>query len=198
MGFEDRVAILEHTVRLDPGYVDAVYELANEIYTAGSGASSAYGTQRAVRLLNDFLNINANQQKILSLLARIYLQSKYTLKAHEIYRKLADFNPDSAENHYNLGVANYQLKNYDRAEQNFLRALEISDHLESYLYLGAICRHRENYDKALYYFRERIRRKTGDKDHYAKEAMRQVRTILEIISDSLNQENPDEVQTPGN
>ena len=88
--------------------------------------------------------------------------------------------PASAEINYNLGVSYYQLKDFDRAETLFIKAIAINDDLDSYLYLGAIYRLRGELDLALEYFRDRIRKKTGDDDHYAREAMRQVRIILSM------------------
>jgi tetratricopeptide (TPR) repeat protein len=198
IGYEDRIAILEQAVRLDEGYVDAIYELANELYSTGTGTPGGYSTTRARQLLQAFLSINPDQPKILSLLGRIYLQTKFTLEAQDVFKCLVELFPDSAENHYNLGICNYQLKKYDEAESNFRQAIELEDHLESYLYMGAIARHRENYKQALYYFRERIRRKQGNEDHYAREAMRQVRIILDILADSTAQGETGEVQAAGN
>ena len=177
--YKDRIAVLNYCVRLDPGFADAVYELANEYYITGTGVPTSSHTENAMALLRDYLKLNSNKPEILSLLGKIYLQSKYTLEAISVYERLLKLNPQVAENNYNLGIGYFHLKDYARAEDLFKKAIKIGDHSDSYLYLGAIYKLREDWDQALYYFRERIKRQTGDDDRYAKEAMRGVRLILE-------------------
>jgi tetratricopeptide (TPR) repeat protein len=191
LGYEDRKAILEKAVQIDPGHADAVFELANEYYDTGTGTASGYSTNYAKNLLTDYLKINGNKYQILNLLGKIYLQTKYTLEAKSIFEKLQKIYPDSAEVNYNLGVCYFQLKEYDQAEILFKHAIKINDDLDSYLYLGAICKQRGDDVTALEYFRDRIRKKTGPDDYYAKEAMRQVRIIVGMqAGDSLQvQEN---------
>jgi tetratricopeptide (TPR) repeat protein len=86
--------------------------------------------------------------------------------------------PQSAENHYNLGICYFHKVEYDTAKKEFNRAIEISDYPDAYLYLGAMYRLEGDSEKALHYYRERIKRKQGDDDQYAKEAMRGIRIIL--------------------
>jgi tetratricopeptide (TPR) repeat protein len=179
LNYKDRIAVLNYCVKLDPGYADAVYELANEYYITGTGVVTSSNTENAMKLLREYLKLNPNKPEILSLLGKIYLQSKFTREAIAIYERLLQLNPRVAENNYNLGIGYFHLKDYERAEDLFKKAIEINDHSDSYLYLGAIYKLREDWDQALYYFRERIKRQTGDDDRYAKEAMRGVRLILE-------------------
>jgi tetratricopeptide (TPR) repeat protein len=191
LGYEDRKAILEKAAHIDPGHADAVFELANEYYNTGTGTASGYSTSHARKLLTDYLEINANKYQVLNLLGKIYLQTKYTLEAKSVFERLIELYPDSAEINYNLGVSYFQLKEFDRAEVLFKNAIAINDDIDSYLYLGAIYRGRGDDEAALEYFRDRIRKKTGPDDHYAKEAMRQVRIIVGMqTGDSLQvQEN---------
>ena len=64
-------------------------------------------------------DINENQKLILGLLGKIYLQTKHTLEAQEIYERLAILDPNSADTNYNLGICKFHLRNYDKAEQLF-------------------------------------------------------------------------------
>jgi len=189
-GFADRKAVLEKAVRLDPGFAEAALLLADEYYFTGSGTSSGHSTQQALLTLQNYLKINPLEPEILNLLGRIYLQTKYTREALAIYRKLVAIYPDTAAYNYNLGVSLYQLKSFDEAQTYFKRAIKISDELDAYLYMGAIYKQRGDLETALEYFRNRIRRKTGPEDRYAKEAMRQVRIIRsELGLDTLEVES---------
>ncbi len=51
------------------------------------------------------------------------------------YRLVADFYPDSAESWASLAVTYKMLKNYDEAEANYKRAMELEPHNEDYYYL---------------------------------------------------------------
>jgi len=68
-----------------------------------------------------------------------------------------------------------------------VKAIDIDKNLDSYLYAGVIYRELGEKEKSLQYFRERVKRMTGEDDHYAREAMQGIRKVLEEIkSDSIN------------
>jgi tetratricopeptide (TPR) repeat protein len=182
-GFSNRAAVLDLAVKLDPGYTSAVYELAEELYTTGTASSNDPNTKTSIKVLRDFLILNPNNENILALLGRILLQTKYTLEAMDIYTKLLSLTPNSAENHYNMGICYFHKKEYEKAKNEFNRAIQINDYPDSYLYLGAINRLEGDTDQALYYYRERVKKKQGDDDQYAKEAMRGIRLILNEIAE---------------
>ena len=85
LNFKNRKSLLEYARRIDPGYVKAIYELANDYYETSSGAPTSTGTVKAIEYLQNFLIINENQKLILGLLGKIYIQTKYTLEAQKIY-----------------------------------------------------------------------------------------------------------------
>jgi tetratricopeptide (TPR) repeat protein len=191
MGFSTRADVLELAVQLDPGYKSAVYELAEELYITGTAASTNPNTINSIRTLRNYLKLNSTDENILALLGRILLQSKYTLEAMEIYTKLISLTPNSAENHYNLGICYFHKKDYDKAKEEFNRSIEISDYPDAYLYLGAMYRLEGDIDQAFYYYRERVKRKQGDDDQYAKEAMRGIRLILNDIAEKEEEAKKD-------
>lgn len=193
-GFDDRVALLDHVVRLDPGYTLAVYELADELYRTGTAAPTHPNTERSIQILRQYLQINPNKINILSLMGRILLQAKYTEEAMEIYTKLLQQEPETAENHYNLGICNFHLKKYDQAEKLFLDAIKMNDYANAYLYIGVMYRLGGDNDKALYYYRERVKRKQSDDDQYAIEAMHGIRLILNDIA--IAEENEKKIKDP--
>ncbi len=181
-GFRTRVDVLAHAVNLDPGYWQAVYEYANELYITGTAAVTNPKTIKSIEYLRNFTKLNPNNEKILALLGRILLQSKYTREAIQIFEKLVVLSGNSAIYHYNLGICYFNMKDYDLATEQFNRAIEIDDYPDAYLYLGAIQRFYGNRDTALRYYRERVKRKSGDDDIYAKQAMRGIRLILNEIA----------------
>ena len=180
LGFDDRFEILRKAIELDNGFIDAVYNLANDYFQTGTGIKSGKGTTFALETLNRFMKINSENKKILALLANIKLQIKHAEEAAEIYNKLIELGNNESEIYYNLGICYFHLKKYDEAKKSFLKSISINEFPDSYLYMGAINKILGNYDKALYYYRERIKRsKKGEDDYYAKEALHGLQWILE-------------------
>ena len=83
-------------------------------------------------------------------------------------------------------------KEYRKALPYFLKAIEIDQNLDSYLYAGITYRLLGNNKMALKYYRERVRRKTGDDDYYALQAMKGIQIIL---ADSLKKTKQQETNT---
>ena len=185
LGLKNRKDVLRRAIRLDPGYTDAVYELANEYFISGSGIENSSGSQSAFNVLHAYLKINRNDPRILSLLATIDLKLSKLDEAEKIYRNLAERFPGDANAWYNLGILYYSKKEYERAIDNFKRAIEINDSPDAYLYLGLIYHKSGDLDKALYYYRERVKRKNGEDDRFAREALKGIRKVLAARQDSL-------------
>jgi tetratricopeptide (TPR) repeat protein len=116
------------------------------------------------------------------------LQGRYNLMTFDYPQAIRDFRkadslePNKAVVQYNLGVVYYKLKDYDTAEQYFRKAIQISDYLEAYLYLGALYKEKGEYEKALEMFRYRVARKQGDDDYYALQAVKGIRECLEALN----------------
>jgi len=187
-GFTTRYEVLLKAVDLDPGYWQAVYEYANALYSSGTAAATNPKTIKAIKSLQDFNKLNPNNEKILALLGKFLLQSKYTREAVQVYEKLVTLSENSAIHHYNLGICYFHLKKYDQAKDLFNKAIEINDYPDAYLYIGAVYRLAGDRDKALYYYRERVKRQSGDDDMYAREAMQGIRIILNEIAEQEEQE----------
>ncbi len=177
-GYQTRIDILKKAVYLDPGFREAVYQLAEEYYFSGSGSETGYGTTQAKKVIENFLKIKKNDVNILSLLGSIELKLDHFDKALAIYSKLRTMLPNHSNSYYNLGIVYFMKKEYKTALPYFLKAIQMDNNLDSYLYAGLTYRMMGDNQKALKYYRERVRRKTGDDDKWAKEAMKGIRIIL--------------------
>lgn len=187
IGYQNRIEILKRAVFLDPGYSTAVYELAKEYFESGTGTPTGTGTTLALKTMEEFREIKSDEPRILGLLASVYLRTSRIDDARAVFEKLLKMFPDDSDNYYNLGIVYYQKKNYEKALDYFLKAIEMDNNLDSYLYAAVIYRDLGEKEKALHYFRERVKRMTGEDDTYAREAMQGIRTILEEMkNDSVN------------
>ncbi len=182
LGYKNRIELLKKAVYLDPGYRDAVYALAHEYYVSGTGTPSGLGTTMAMKTIQNFLKIRRGDARMLSLLGSISLKISDYDQAERIFKLMLQRYPNDSNAHYNMGVVQFMLKHYKKALPYFLQAIKIDHNLDAYLYAGITYRLLGNNRLALKYYRERVKRKTGDDDSYAKEAMKGIRVIL---ADSL-------------
>ena len=178
LGFKSRTDILEKAVYYDPGYGKAVYQLADEYFLSGSGVPSGIGAVMAKKVILNYLRIKDGDPNILSLLGSIYFKTSELDKAYKVFSGLLDRFPDDSNSHYNMGIVYYLQEDYPKALEFFLKAIEMDDNLDSYLYAGLVYQKMGDKESALKYYRQRVRKKTGGGDKYAREAMKGIRQIL--------------------
>ena len=133
----------------------------------------------ALYTMEKFFKIKNDDPRILSLLASVYLRISRIDDAKKLFDKLMEMYPNDSDNYYNLGVVFYQKKDFKKALDYFLKAIDMDENLDSYLYAAMIYLELGDKERALKYFRERVKRMTGEDDHYAREAMQGIRTVLE-------------------
>lgn len=187
LGYASRTEVLEKAVYFDPAYRDAVFELANAYYLSGTGTQTGKGTTLALQTIRNYLEIRNRDVQILSLLGSIYIKTNKFDEAESIFTDLLNRFPNDSNLHYDVGIVKYHKKEFDNAIQYFKKAIEIDNNADAYIYLAVINRELGDRDKALFYYRERVRLKSGDDDHYAKEAMTGIRKILLEIEDEQNE-----------
>ncbi len=188
IGYKDRVDVLKRAVYFDPGYRDAVYQLANEIYLAGIGTLRS--TAEGIRIAERFLKIQPGDSQIRSLLGSLYAKTNHPEKALAIFKQLQKEYPHDPNTFYSLGVCYYLMKNDSAALKNFMKAIHLNHHRDSYLYVAMIYNRSGQLDSALKYFRQRVKLKTGDDDKYALEAMYGIRTVLKKMEELKKKHAP--------
>lgn len=181
LGFDNRKEILKKSVELDPGYADAVFDLANEYYITGTGSEQGAGTKNAMNEMEKYLYLNDEHPKIMSLLATLYLKTSKFDKAEKIYKVLAGRYPENSDIFYNLGIVYYARSEYKDALEMFMEAIKIDQNLDSYLYAGMTYQILGNKEMALKYYQDRVRLKKSDDDAFAKEAMHGIRKMREEL-----------------
>lgn len=179
LGFTSTKKILIRTVRLDPGNSKAVLDLAHEYFVTGTGARETSGAISAIETAQNFLKLNPDKPEVLNTLGGLYIKSEYYAEADSIYSRLARLYPYDSNMLYNKGIVQYSQSNYNAALNLFRQAIAMDENLDAYLYAGMTAQLMGDSTLALSYYRERVKRKTGDDDKYAKEAMRGIRNILQ-------------------
>jgi len=178
LGYGKRTDVLKKSLYYDPAYRQAAYELANEYYLSGTGTQTGKGTTLAIQTINNYLKIRRGDPQIMSLLGILYIKTERLDEAQAIFADLLKRFPRDSNLNYDMGIVMYHKKQYEQAKDYFRKAIEIDDNADAYLYLALIYRDLGDKEKALHYFRERVRRRSGDDDKYAREAMRGIRKLL--------------------
>ncbi len=177
--FDRRDQILEKALYFDPGFRNAVMELSQHYYNSSSGSPSSAGIIKAIATINRYLQIKPDDPFVLSSFASIKMKIQKLDEALVIFKELKKRFPRDSNTYYNVGSVYFYKKEYRKALNNFLQAIEIDQNIDAFLMAGLTYRQIGNNDSALYYYRERIKRKTGDDDFYAVEAMKGIRSILQ-------------------
>ncbi|GAB4337005.1 MAG: hypothetical protein Kow0037_19140 [Calditrichia bacterium] len=133
------------------------------------------------KLLQRVLEIHPYSAKFWGLYGQILSGQSRRPEALKAFLKADSLSPQSGWIHYNIGVLYYSWEKPDQAEPYFKRALEYDNYPDAYLYLGAIYQYRQQYQKALEYFRKRVALKSGEDDFYAYQAMKGIRECLQAL-----------------
>jgi Tfp pilus assembly protein PilF len=179
LGFSNIYEIYDRVISYCPIYEIVLIKYVEKLLLKAPVNSPQ--SKKASKLVNDFLEINPSSSSAWILIAEYYRSTLKKELAVNALMKADSLMRNQALVQYNLGVIYYMDKNFEMAEQHFKKAIDLNNHLDAYLYLGAINLENENYTKALEYFRYRVANKTGGDDSYAIEAMKGIRECLEKL-----------------
>ena len=172
-GFRNEEAALRRAIQLNPCDPTPYIILADYLYF------NKWNT-RAKNVIEDLLAVYPRSIEGLLFLGKMAIAGGDIYEVMRVYNAILDIDPDNADAYYNLGVYYYNQGDLDHAEQFFSRAVGLSNHADSHLYLGHICQSRGEEQRAIEHYRERLRRKKGPDDHYAEEARKR---LFELTSE---------------
>lgn len=170
-GFRNEEQLYRRAIFINPYYEDG-YLMLSDYYLFENQR------ERAIQVLEHFLEIDPNSVPALMALGKIYLVRNEILKIIEIYNRVLELEPGNSDAYYNLGILYYNSKDYDNAEKFLKRAIAIDYHLNAHLYLAYLYELKGEYDKAIEYLRNRIRYRKGLDDEFAEEARKHLFKIL--------------------
>lgn len=146
--------------------------------------------KRSIELLEAFLRINPNSLAGLMALGRHYVNHASLLEILTLYQRIVELDPTNAEAYYSVGVAYYNHEDLDTAEKFFEKAIRISDHADSHLYLAMIHSKRGHKQKAIDELRYRLQHRQGRNDPYAEEARKMLFRLLNTPETETTRSEP--------
>ena len=171
LGFANEEALFKRAIFIDLRYEDGYLALADHYLFDNR-------RQSAISVLEHYLAIDPNSVPALMALGKIYLVRNDIIKIIEIFNRVLELQPDNADAFYNLGILYYNTEDYETAEQFFLRAIDLNNHLNANLYLAYLYEAKGDYDKAIEYLRRRIRFRKGPDDEFAEEARKHLFKLM--------------------
>jgi len=131
---------------------------AVQIYQAGK-------TDEAVKLLNKAISITPNNIDAQLVLAQIYLETNQPKKAKSVLTKTLKIKKDNPEVIYALGVANFNLQNFNNAITQLKKVLKLNPNHKAvpellslcYLNLGVMEYQNNNKDNSIKKFKQAIK-----------------------------------------
>jgi tetratricopeptide (TPR) repeat protein len=173
IGFSDEEQLYNQAIFINPCYEEA-YLILSDHYLFNNKQ------EQAIKVLTDFLKINPNSVPILMELGKLYIVRNEMFELMDILNRTIELAPRNSNVYYNLGILYYNIKDYKNSKRFFQRAIEIDNHLNSYLYLAYINELEGNIEKAIYYLRQRIHYKTSYEDEFAEEARKHLFKLIQI------------------
>lgn len=182
-GVENERKLYERAIYIFPGYLEAYLDLANYY-------EFRHQWKRSIEVLETYLRLNPNSVDALMALGRLYVNHHDLIDILRVYQRIVDLDPGNADAYYDLGVAYYNHEDFDTAEKFFKKAIEVSDHLNSHLYLAIIYKERGDEDKAVEELRYRLKHRRGRNDRYAEEARKVLFEIMSKRGLPVNKDQP--------
>lgn len=154
----------------DPDYLDnRADELEkNNEYLRAKYLLQIENNKEAEEILDELLEDDPDNLSYMELLAMAKFSMNKTEESISICNRMIDLNPGAAVTWYNMGNYYFRMKSLDKAEECFLKSLEIApEYPESNSFLGSIVWIREqDYVKAKKYYEREIEINPKNEDTY--------------------------------
>lgn len=142
-------------------------DLAKAQFFLGNTYNRLGDTNAAVEQYRQTLSIRKGHKSARKKLADIFFRNKNWNEAVDLYKYLAERNPESFLFHQRLGVAHFKQQNLDKAKKNFLRARRLKNEApEAHFYLGRVLMNRNEYLNAASRFNRAIELNPSEGKYY--------------------------------
>jgi tetratricopeptide (TPR) repeat protein/SAM-dependent methyltransferase len=169
----DAIAAFREAVRLEPGFVEARYNLAMALEASGSVQDALREYREVLRIKPDFVPALNNLGSLLSSLERCD-------EAAECFRRAIKHCPNSAEFHYNLGNVLSRSGHCEEAVREYRESIRLNPHIpETYNNLATALNALGRSDEALLELRHAL----ALRPDYAEAQVNEV-TIEQAIQDT--------------
>ncbi|MHA1642594.1 MAG: tetratricopeptide repeat protein [Promethearchaeota archaeon] len=143
----------------------------------------------SIKILEDLLKEHPNSNEVLKKLIEtlleygIYLNDYFIMeyeKAKACFEKILELEPNNYRAHYNLGIALFNLENFDGALKSYYKALELKPDYKYCLYnIGLVFEAKADLNKALEYYQKALN--VDPNFMYAIQAVNDIRNKIKML-----------------
>ncbi|MGQ4876919.1 MAG: tetratricopeptide repeat protein [Promethearchaeia archaeon] len=143
----------------------------------------------SIKILEDLLKEHPNSDEIVKKLIETlfeyggYLNDSFIMeykKAKSCFEKILELEPNNYRAHYNLGIALFNLENFDGALKSYYKALEIKPDYKFCLYnIGLVFEAKADLNKALEYYQKALN--VDPNFTYAIQAVNDIRNQIKML-----------------
>jgi len=178
LGFESKRKMLEFAFDNINLNTDLINNLAYS-FLYDFDRYTIYQAEESFRILSKLYPLEVKYIAELAFASRLLNNMDRSL---ELLVKAIELEPTNWYYLYSYGTGLY-VRDKNKAKDVFLEAIEMGDSLNSNLYLGKIYYDEEDYEEALFYYRERVRHSFGANDEFKLQAMKGIRRSLKKIKE---------------
>jgi len=159
--YDKAVTVFQEVLKSNPSDLKATYNLAFAYDMSGQ-------YDLAVPLYRKLINLNPKEAKAYySLLFRLHDKAGQYEKAVEVGQEIILQSPDNPNDHYNLGIIYYKMKDYEKALETYRHALSLNQNFEpAYYNIGLVHFKQEKYAEAIEAFTKFVQLKPNQPDAY--------------------------------
>ena len=143
----------------------------------------------SIKILEDLLKEHPNSNEVLKKLIETlfeyggYLNDSFIMeyeKAKACFEKILELEPNNYRAHYNLGIALFNLENFDGALKSYYKALELKPDYKYCLYnIGLVFEAKADLNKALEYYQKALN--IDPNFTYAIQAVNDIRNQIKML-----------------
>jgi Flp pilus assembly protein TadD len=137
------------------------YETVGDRYFANQDYAMAF------MQYNKSLNLKPHNTRVLYKQGLLFQITEQYIEATKYFREVTKREPDNPSAHEGIGTAAFKMQDYEKAEPEFLKAIELSPRMwRSHNFLGNIYDFRKDYDQAAREYAEAILIRPNDAKLY--------------------------------
>ncbi len=178
IGFANELEVLERAFVINPYDKNVVLKYTDYLFKARMpGSQYVYD---AILILQNYLRLNPLQMDVYLQLGYFYLYLNEVENAETVYAKADSLFPGNKDVILNRAIIAQKRKKYEQALQLFAKVKNDSDYKKVYVYMGSVYLEMEQPEKALEYFRKRVRLSRDENDPFYQEALKGIRRALQM------------------
>ncbi|MCK5074784.1 MAG: hypothetical protein KAR38_00345 [Calditrichia bacterium] len=181
IGFKNAFEVLERAYVLNPYDEKTVLRYADFMFNLRAPSSDLL--YHAIAMVKEYQKLNPRSINVYMKLGYFYLYLNEIENAEKTYNMADSLFPGDKNIILNRGIIAQRKKEFSKAIDIFNSIIDENEYKDVYTYLGGVYLEKEEPEKALEYFRKRVRISRNEDDPMYREALKGIRNALQVQED---------------